>query len=192
MNQQHLILGGARSGKSRFAESVVKAQSQQTLDNHSDKQGSNKQHFQKIYVATAAALDDEMQQRINRHKDDRDDSWKLIEEPLDLASVIQQAKSTDCLLIECLTLWLSNCLHNDCWQEQKAALFSALKTSNAMITMVSNEVGQGIVPMNALSRQFVDESGWLHQELACVCDKVSFVTAGIPQTLKDTLSQNTL
>lgn len=176
MKQHHLILGGARSGKSRFAESALKL--------HSQQHGA-----QKIYVATAKALDGEMEQRITRHKNDRDNSWQLIEEPVNLANVIQQANSQDCLLVECLTLWLSNCLHQDCWPEQKSSFIEALKTNTTMVILVSNEVGHGIVPMNSLSRQFVDESGWLHQELALLCDKVSFVTAGIPQTLKDNTAQ---
>lgn len=173
MKHQHLVLGGARSGKSRFAESVINLHCQE-------------QHLQKIYVATATASDDEMKNRIKRHQNDRDEKWTLIEEPLNLASIIKQAKIDDCLLIECLTLWLSNCLYHNVWPEQKTAFLDTLKTSTSTIVMVSNEVGQGIIPANALSRQFIDESGWLHQELASICNKVSFVTAGIPQTLKDT------
>jgi len=176
MNSKHLILGGARSGKSRFAESVVNAHCEQ-------------QQAQKLYVATATALDEEMQQRITRHQQDRDDKWQLIEEPMNLANIVQQANTQDCILIECLTLWLSNCLHNNNWPEQKLAFINALKNTSNTIIMVSNEVGQGITPANSLSRQFIDESGWLHQELVALCNNVSFVTAGIPQTLKNTSSE---
>lgn len=170
---QHLVLGGARSGKSRFAESIITNHCQQ-------------QSLQKTYVATATVIDDEMKDRIKRHQNDRDEKWALIEEPLNLASVIKEAKTEDCLLIECLTLWLNNCLYQNIWPEQKAAFLDALKTSTSMIVMVGNEVGQGVVPANALARQFIDESGWLHQELASLCNKVSFITAGVSQTLKDT------
>lgn len=176
MKQRHLILGGARSGKSRFAESVVNTHCQQY-------------ESQKIYLATATALDEEMKQRIIRHQQERGDNWLLIEEPINLAKVIAETNAKECILIECLTLWINNCLYHKNWEEQKSAFIHALKNTSGAVVMVSNELGQGIIPTNALSRQFIDESGWLHQELAVLCNKVSFVTAGIPQTLKNALPE---
>ncbi len=179
IHKKHLVLGGARSGKSHFAESLIVS--------------SN--HTTAYYLATAEALDDEMGARILRHQNDRKKhsqssgtktvfSWQLIEEPLNVAEIIIGLSDNDCVLIECLTLWISNCLHHGNWPQQKSAFIDALRTSNATVVMVSNEVGHGVVPMDKLSRKFVDESGWLHQELAQLCDKVSFVTAGLAQTLK--------
>ena len=182
-NTTHLILGGTRSGKSRFAEKTVLTQVQ------------NSTHSAKFahYVATAEALDDEMCARIQRHQTDRyvteqnatiPFKWNVIEEPIKLADTLNQFSSNDTVLVECLTLWLSNCLHHQCWEKQKQALLTTIKETDANIVMVSNETGQGIVPMNALSRDFIDEAGWLHQELAELCQHVSFVTAGIAQQLK--------
>jgi len=176
-NYQHLILGGARSGKSRYAESLVA----QLLN---ENQGLSKPP---IYLATAEAKDDEMVARISKHQQDRLDkglSWKLVEEPCDIASIIKSLTQQDVVLIECLTLWLNNCLYQDNWSEQKKQFLSALSQSSAHIVMVSNEVGFGITPDNALARQFIDEAGWLHQELATLCNHVSLITAGIQQKLK--------
>lgn len=167
----HLILGGARSGKSRFAE-------QQVIQ-------SGKQ---RLYLATAQALDKEMQQRIIRHQADRDSHWQTVEEPLHLAQQLNTYNSPEyCILIDCLTLWLTNCLlaqSNDCWPQEKQLLLECFDTLQADLILVSNEVGQGIVPMDALSRRFVDEAGWLHQAIAEKADKVSFIAAGLPLTLK--------
>ncbi|MGF1682421.1 bifunctional adenosylcobinamide kinase/adenosylcobinamide-phosphate guanylyltransferase [Photobacterium minamisatsumaniensis] len=168
-----LVLGGARSGKSRLAESSA-SQSGKTV----------------IYIATATAGDDEMAARIERHRQDRPNEWLVVEEPFDLADVIlRYSKPEHCLLVDCLTLWLTNCLFNDDgkidWQQQKENLLAALASAEGHIILVSNEVGQGIVPMGEMSRRFVDESGWLHQAIAQQVDKVTFVTAGLPQILKD-------
>jgi len=169
---RHLILGGARSGKSRFAEEQAINQAltcQQTLH----------------YVATATIRDDrEMTSRILLHKQRRDTRWTLIEEPLNLASVISNANDTQCVLVDCLTLWLTNALMQNCWDDNKLAFIEAVKHSSASLFFVSNEVGSGIVPMGELSRQFVDEAGWLHQTLAEYCDQVSVVIAGLPLALK--------
>jgi adenosylcobinamide kinase/adenosylcobinamide-phosphate guanylyltransferase len=166
-----LILGGARSGKSQFAE-------QRARD--SDKSC--------IYIATAQAGDVEMAARIQLHRDQR--SWfaRTIEEPIALAQIIAATMDDSrCLLIDCLTLWLTNLLladNPDTFAEQRAQLFDVLHRVRGQIIFVSNEVGQGVVPMDALSRRFVDESGRLHQALAQIADRVVFVTAGIPQILK--------
>ncbi|WP_428446362.1 bifunctional adenosylcobinamide kinase/adenosylcobinamide-phosphate guanylyltransferase [Photobacterium nomapromontoriensis] len=168
-----LILGGARSGKSSFAELQA------------TESGKNV-----IYIATATAGDDEMVKRIARHQLDRPANWQVVEEPIDLAGAIRTYDHPDsCLLIDCLTLWLTNCLFNDDftvdWLSQKADLLSALSSVTGHVILVSNEVGQGIVPMGEMSRRFVDESGWLHQAIAKQVDRVTFVTAGLPQRLKD-------
>jgi len=175
-NHKHLILGGARSGKSRFAESLVDDCLKKTNILNSP-----------IYLATAEAQDEEMKQRISRHQQDRSATeipWQVIEEPIEIAKVIKPLKNNDVILIECLTLWLSNCLHQSNWNQQKSLFVEALNHSNAHIMMVSNEVGNGITPINSLARKFIDEAGRMHQELAQICNKVSLMTAGLVQTLK--------
>lgn len=165
-----LVLGGARSGKSRYAE-------QKALNTAK----------QRYYLATAQALDGEMQQRIARHRQDRDEQWFTIEEPLDLAgALIKHDSKTHCLVVDCLTLWLTNCLlaPQDCWPQQKQALLDVLPQLQADIILVSNETSLGIVPLDALSRRFVDEAGWLHQAIATLADNVTFVAAGLPLPLK--------
>ncbi len=167
-----LILGGARSGKSTHAQRRVEQLAQQSALN-------------KRYIATATPLDEEMSNRIRMHQADRDRTWQLLEEPRHLSSALMSASTSDCVLIDCLTLWLNNCLFHGDWQQQRAAFLTALQeTPAAAVVMVSNEVGQGVVPANALARQFVDESGWLHQELGALCDSVSIIVAGFSQVLK--------
>jgi len=168
---QYLILGGARSGKSSFAERLVEGI-------------TNRKGTKKVYIATATADDDEMFERIARHKNQRDKQWRVNEERFDLATHLNKASTNDCILIDCLTLWLSNCLHQECWIEQRAKLLTALQSCPADVIMVSNEVGSGIVPMGKLSRQFIDESGWLHQALAQQCSHVSLIVAGLENVLK--------
>jgi adenosylcobinamide kinase / adenosylcobinamide-phosphate guanylyltransferase len=175
----HLILGGARSGKSRYAEEQAKKTS---LANHQSL----------LYVATAVVRgdnegNDEMKSRVVLHQQRRDSSWHLIEEPLHLGKVLDEATEQQCILIDCLTLWLTNALMSDCWSEVKSALFTSLKNTSASVFFVSNEVGSGIVPMGELTRQFVDEAGCLHQELAELCEQVSLVIAGLPLSLKNTI-----
>ena len=170
-----LVLGGARSGKSRFAEQYA----EQTL-------------LPVTYIATAMVSDLEMKERIERHQSERCQSWALEEAPFDLALAIRHAsQSTECILVDCLTLWLNNCLfqeRSECsWADRKSDFLLALQKMKGPIVLVSNEVGQGIVPMGEVSRQFVDESGWLHQDIAKIADRVIFVTAGLPQVLKGTL-----
>ena len=168
-NQLQLILGGARSGKSRTAEQRVAESG-----------------LHKIYLATATAGDGEMTARIKKHQADRDGHWQLIlEEPLDLAQTLREHSRVDnCILVDCLTLWLSNCLHHNCWPEQQQALLGSVEQLPGAVIFVTNEVGQGIVPMGELTRQFVDEAGFLHQRLAAVCDRVTKVVAGLAQELK--------
>ncbi len=164
-----LILGGARSGKSRYAEECVKTQDIKT----------------KIYIATALAGDTEMQQRIDQHQSQRDSTWHLAEEPLLLADCIKQWDDPNhVILVDCLTLWLCQTLERNIFIEQREKLFATLNTVQADVVLVSNEVGSGIVPLGQLSRQFVDEAGRLNQSLAQMCEKVSLVVAGLPLPLK--------
>lgn len=166
-----LVLGGARSGKSRYAERVAKKTAKRL-----------------VYIATAQALDAEMQQRILRHQADRGEEWLNIEEPLQLAFMLKKYNSADnCIVVDCLTLWVTNCLlapEEAVWLNEKIALLKALEESQAHIILVSNETGLGIVPLDPLSRRFVDETGWLHQAIAEIADKVSFIAAGLPLALK--------
>ncbi|OBT07875.1 bifunctional adenosylcobinamide kinase/adenosylcobinamide-phosphate guanylyltransferase [Vibrio sp. UCD-FRSSP16_10] len=183
----HLVLGGARSGKSRYGESIAKQYAEQGL--------------RCIYIATATALDDEMTERIARHQQDRVDSklnWQLLEAPLELASTLQQYSADDSvILVDCLTLYLTNHLiageeaqsdeqggQDDSWQQQKQALLACLPQLKGQVIFVSNEVGSGIVPLGELTRRFADEAGWLNQAIAQQADKVSLVVAGIPLSLK--------
>lgn len=183
MGQVHLILGGARSGKSSLAEKCAK-----------------KLNLPVTYIATAQALDNEMQKRIAMHQQDRPASWNTVESPLLLAntidSIINNALNNaseygQCILIDCLTLWLTNCLctHDLAYfEKEKQQLLTTLVNSqqhkNLHIILVSNEVGHGIVPMGDLSRDFVDQAGWLHQAIAEVANNVDFVMAGLPLSLK--------
>jgi len=171
----HLVLGGARSGKSRFAE-------QSALDYV--QQGKK----QLIYLATAQAHDQEMAKRISRHQQNRDHQWQLVEEPLLLADRLQQCARPDtCILLDCLTLWLSNLLlHEDgrYMESEQEALLNVLPELPGRIIMVSNTVGMGVVPMGEISRQFVDQSGLLEQSIAALCKKVTLVVAGLPMVLK--------
>lgn len=167
----HLVFGGARSGKSTFAEETATAS------------GLNVR-----YIATATAGDGEMQDRIERHQTQRPSHWALVEEPLHLSKLIQEhSAAQELLLVDCLTLWLSNHLfHPDkpdlqCLREN---LCEALERSQSDIILVSNEVGMGIVPRGEISREFVDHSGWLNQAIARVADRVTFVAAGLPLNLK--------
>ena len=164
----HLVLGGARSGKSRFAEQCLL-----------------QSHKRPLYVATAQALDDEMRSRIALHQEQRPSGWEVIEEPLELSAILESAKPDRIILIDCLTLWLTNCLAEDRWPERKREFLSTVNKCRADLVLVSNEVGSGIVPMGDLSRRFVDEIGWLHQELAQHCSKVSLIVAGLATALKD-------
>lgn len=166
---KQLILGGARSGKSSLAEQLAETY------------GDNI-----AYVATANAAfnDDEMAVRIAKHKQQRPAHWQSIESPIRLADTLERLTGVDCILVDCLTLWLSNCLFEANWPEQRQALLDSLKNYSGNLIMVSNEVGMGIVPLGEISRQFVDESGFLHQAVAKHCDRVIFTAAGLPLVMK--------
>lgn len=169
---RELILGGARSGKSALAERFAAESG-----------------LEVVYIATAEARDGEMGERIAHHKARRPDHWHCIEEPLQLVATLQQQAAVDrCLLVDCLTLWLSNLLGagDELFECERQALFDVLAQLPGRIIFVSNEVGLGIVPMGELTRRFCDESGRLHQAVASACDRVTFVTAGLPMILKGT------
>jgi len=169
---KHLILGGARSGKSRFSENTGLATEKKL-----------------IYIATSQALDDEMQARIHHHQTSRDTRWITIEEPLQLAKALQRHAAEDtCILVDCLTLWLTNLLlaGDDIFIRERTVLLDVVPQLTGDILLVSNEVGMGIVPLDPLSRRFVDEAGRLHQQLASICDTVTLVAAGLPLSLKST------
>lgn len=168
---KQLILGGARSGKSTYAQ-------QQALAGG----------LSVVYIATAEAGDGEMAERIAHHRAERPPAWGLVEEPLALANVLRDHAAPDrCLLIDCLTLWLSNLLAvgEQRLDSEIDALLSALPALPGQLLLVSNEVGQGIVPDNPLARRFRDAAGHLHQAVAQRCDRVVLVVAGLPLTLKD-------
>lgn len=166
-----LILGGARSGKSRFAERLA-ADSGLAV----------------TYIATSQPLDGEMTARIAHHRERRPAHWALVEEPLQLARVLcEQAAANRCLLVDCLTLWLTNLLMLDDAMrlaEERDALLECLDGLPGRILLVSNETGLGVVPLGELTRRYVDEAGWLHQAVAERAQRVSFMVAGLPMTLK--------
>ncbi len=166
-----LILGGARSGKSRFAERLA-AESGLAV----------------TYIATSQALDGEMTERIAHHRERRPVQWSLVEEPLQLARVLrEQAAPQRCLLVDCLTLWLTNLLMLDDaarLAEARDALLECLPELPGRIILVSNETGLGVVPLGELTRRYVDEAGWLHQAVADRAQRVTFMVAGLPMTLK--------
>jgi len=159
MNQQplasnaniHLVLGGARSGKSRFGEQIAKDSG-----------------LEVIYVATAQAYDNEMVKRIEQHKLDRPDHWQSIEEPVNLPQIIEDnSHSKNIILVDCLTLWLMNLLDAKLDIPREVdALLNALSKSSGAVVMVSNEITMGVVPMGEMSRQYVDELGRMHQRIA--------------------------
>lgn len=166
-----LVVGGARSGKSAFAEGLVTASGRA-----------------RRYIATAEAWDDEMRDRIARHQSDRGPAWTTVEAPLDLAAALAGARSDEAVLVDCATLWLTNHLlaEHDLAAET-AGLLAALAASPAPVVIVSNETGWGIVPENALARRFRDEQGRLNQRLAAVSGLVVTVIAGLPMVLKGRL-----
>jgi adenosylcobinamide kinase / adenosylcobinamide-phosphate guanylyltransferase len=161
-----LVIGGARSGKSRYAEGLITALPPPW-----------------IYVATAEAGDDEMAERIAAHRTRRGTPWQTIEAPHDLAAVLDAAAGA--ALVDCMTLWLSNRLLAGADLEKEfARLDDALRRRRDATVLVTNEVGSGIVPDNALARKFRDEQGRLNQRLAARADRVVLVVAGLPLTVK--------
>lgn len=175
---RELILGGARSGKSTLAL-----------------QRANDSGRKVIFVATAQITDTEMQSRILRHRNERPVDWRTTESPVNLADTLLQVDEESAfIIVDCLTLWLSNVLcvadsdvpqfNDTAWQKERDSLCDLLPKLQADIVLVSNEVGWGIVPDNSVARRFRDEQGRLNQLLATHCDTVTLVVAGLPLTLK--------
>lgn len=167
---QHLILGGTRSGKSRFAETLASAS-----------------HKHVVYIATASIGDSEMATRICQHQARRPAHWSLLEEPIQLADALQQMDDpAHCLLVDCLTLWMTNLLLSpeQLLAEQCQRLLKTLPVLQADLLLVSNESNLGITPMDSLTRRYCDEMGLLHQALAQQCDQVSLIVAGLATRLK--------
>ena len=166
-----LITGGARSGKSRYAERRALAIGQKLL-----------------YLATAEALDSEMAGRIEEHRRTRASNWLVIEEPLEVSIILNEhASQIDCALIDCLTLWVSNLLINrgeEALEEQIRLLVDRMPTYNCSLIFVTNEVGSGIVPDSLLARRFRDFAGRTNQRISELADEVIFMVAGIPVTIK--------
>jgi adenosylcobinamide kinase/adenosylcobinamide-phosphate guanylyltransferase len=166
-----LILGGVRSGKSRLAEQLARASG---LD--------------VSYIATATTGDEEMCRRIRAHQAQRPPSWMLVEEPRALASALRTHAAPDrCVLVDCLTLWLTNLLCTDdeaAFAAERRAVVKLLRYLPGHVILVSNETGMGVVPLGALTRRYCDEAGRLHQDLAPLCDRVILTVAGLPHVLK--------
>lgn len=199
----HLILGGARSGKSRYAQSLAE-----------------RSGLPVTVIATGEARDAEMAARIARHQAERPAHWCTVEEPLHLAEALRQAASAEgvapprsrslaaprggsmpdfgrpgagqCVLVDCLTLWLMNLLEagDAVFARERAALLETLPALAGDILLVSNEIGLGVIPLGELSRRFVDEAGWLNQDIARLADTVTFVAAGLPLALKSVNKEN--
>lgn len=179
---RHLIVGGARSGKSALASRLA-----------------GEACLPVCFIATARPVDAEMADRIARHRSERPMSWGTIEEPLHLGRVLQnEAQRGRCIVIDCLTLWLSNCLLQDgadraanaalaplpFWERERASFLRCLAEAEGEVLLVSNEVGLDIVPVHSLARRFRDEQGCLNQMVAAVCERVTMVVAGLRLALK--------
>ena len=187
---RHLVIGGARSGKSRFAQALAEAHAGEVQ-----------------LIVTAEILDEEMRERVAKHRAERPSHWHVTEAPIDLPEAIcrltlgcaprtdptdahdnpvSNAHPTSFVLVDCLTLWLSNilCTQPDSLERRVDALCAAIAAAQGQLVLVSNEVGWSIVPENKLARLFRDEQGRLNQRIAALCDEVTLVTAGLPLKLK--------
>jgi adenosylcobinamide kinase / adenosylcobinamide-phosphate guanylyltransferase len=186
----HLILGGARSGKSAYAEKLA-----------------IESGLPVTYIATAQIYDDEFKARVQHHKDRRPKDWQINEESHFLSDALKYSgleanihaasgaskntRKNKCIIVDCLTLWLAQCICPECappegvnWQTEREKFLAILPKLQGNIILVSNEVGMGIVPLGEINRQFQDEQGRLNQAVAAVADKVTFVAAGLPLKLK--------
>ena len=179
---RHLVLGAARSGKTRFALNLAS-------------ELARVRESPVIYVATAEARDAEMRERIARHRAERAASWQTLEAPRELARALAALEASSVIVIDCLTLWLSNAMLVDfnaatsatalpTWERERDAFMGWLARCEQALVIVSNEVGGGIVPTSALARRFQSEQGWLNQDVARVCEKVTLVVAGLPLSIK--------
>ena len=173
MKETILVIGGCRSGKSRHSLELAEKIS-----------GSKR-----IFIATCMPLDDEMKERIDRHKKERDKNWKTIEAPVELSVAINEnSREGDVILVDCLTLWINNLLmeteSTDIINDHIQKLITALEEAECPVMLVSNEVGAGIVPENKLARQFRDYAGFVNQKVAECADRVIWMVAGIPVVIK--------
>ncbi len=181
--ERHLILGGARSGKTRYALNLATSLAEARAG-------------EVIYVATAETSDDaEMQDRIMRHRRERPAHWRTLEQPRGLGRALAGIDSNSIILIDCLTLWLSNALLCDfrddsplaalpTWASEREELMTYLAGAQRAIVLVSNEVGGGLVPVTPVGRRFQSEQGWLNEAIAGLCERVTLVVAGIPMPIK--------
>lgn len=171
----HFIIGGARSGKSAFAEKLAQTSG-----------------LPVTYIATAQVYDEEFGKRVAHHQTRRPANWQTIEQSFQLGQTLQtHAKKGECIIVDCLTLWLAQCICPDCerpenlsWPLERQALLDALPTLQGTVLLVSNEVGMGIVPLGEINRQFQDEQGRLNQAIAQLANNVSFIAAGLALPLK--------
>lgn len=164
-----LVLGGARSGKSTFAERLTTGAGGKP-----------------VYIATGRVRDDEMRVRIDHHRDHRGAEWRTVEEPDDLeGALMREARPGNAVLVDCLTLWVTNLMLAQADVDRRGrALCQTLSEAKGPVILVSNEVGLGIVPDNKMAREFRDHAGRLHQEIAVLADAVYFVAAGLPLKMK--------
>lgn len=174
MAMKTLVLGGVKSGKSRHAETLAM-----------------QSPYPVTVIATAQALDEEMRQRIARHKADRPDNWSVLEVPMllsDALADLSDESGEHCVIVDCLTLWLTQLCMSDSSPEalesQRQKLVKAVQAFKGELILVSNETNMGVTPLGELSRLFCDQAGMLHQALADACDNVTLVIAGLPQKLK--------
>jgi adenosylcobinamide kinase / adenosylcobinamide-phosphate guanylyltransferase len=165
----HLVLGGARSGKTAYGLKLA-----------------TDSRLEKCMVATAEAFDPEMEQRIALHRAERDETWQVWEEPIDLARVLDQISRPDrIVVVDCLTIWLSNLLLREIdYVREVAKLAAWVKEKPLPLVLVSNELGMGLVPETSIGRAFRDSHGRMNQTLAAACEQVTFVAAGLPLVLK--------
>lgn len=182
VRERRLILGGARSGKTAHAIALAKSLSTQ-------------KNFDVTYVATAQPLDDEMRHRICLHRAERPATWHTLEAPGALAQAVAALPADHIVVIDCMTLWLSNALLQDfredaptaalpIWEHERTQFLQWLNATRNEVLLISNEVGAGIVPLSPVSRRFQDEQGRLNQALAAMCDQVTLVVAGIAVPIK--------
>ena len=168
-----LVLGGAASGKSARAEALIVASG-----------------LSRVYFATAQAFDDEMEDKILRHQEMRGPDWRTVEEPLDIAAALEGVREGEAVLLDCVTLWLSNhLLEESDLEAETERLLAALEACPAPVVVVSNEAGMGVVPDTSLGRRFRNAQGRLNQELAAKADLVMAVMAGLPMVLKGRLPE---
>ena len=184
--ERKLVLGAARSGKTNHAILLAQSLSSKL---------SGERAGGVTYVATAQALDPEMAKRIQLHRAERPESWITLEAPRDLAQALRSIASDRIILVDCLTLWLSNALLADfdesnpmrplpTWDRERSSFLQWLADFSGNVLLVSNEVGAGIVPMSSLARRFQDEQGRINQAVAAICESVTLVVAGIPVRIK--------